>query len=69
MASLHPQGSDYIHANYVSSYKGAKTFILTQGEKRERRGEGRGGEGRGGEECHLLFLSQTREVGYEPVFV
>jgi hypothetical protein len=25
------EGSDYIHANYVSSYKKPKTFILTQG--------------------------------------
>ena len=29
--SLAPQGSDYIHANYVSSYKHHKAFILTQG--------------------------------------
>ena len=61
MASLHPQGSDYIHANYVSSYKGAKTFILTQGEKRERRGEGRGGEGRGGVSS---FVSIPNERGW-----
>lgn len=26
------QGSDYIHANYVSSYKKSKAFILTQGK-------------------------------------
>ena len=29
--SLAPQGSDYIHANFVSSYKHHKAFILTQG--------------------------------------